>query len=78
MLDLFTWDFGASSEWVTLIASLAGTDWVVVCYSTLSVPATETRTWVSAGLLHACCHLTTLRAHQALRSAVGRRTNHVS
>ena len=74
----FTWYFSTSTEWVTLVATVTCADRVVVRYSALSVIATETRTWVPAGLLHAGGHLAALRAHQALGPAVRRRSNHVS
>ena len=73
-----TWYFSAATEWVTLISSVAGADRVMVGHPALSVPTTQTRAGVPAGLLHACSCLAALRAHQAFRSAVGWRADHVS
>ena len=74
--EFITWNEGTAAEGISLVADIAGTDGIVVGDPTFGIEPTEAGTGISTLLLDTGSALTTLRAHQTLGPAVGRRADH--
>lgn len=75
MTSLTFFLFYASHEWISSIANVAATDWIVVHNLTFCILTASTRARVLAFLIDARFILGTFRAQYTFGSTIGRRTN---